>query len=270
MPGSEEGIEVAGRTLDEAVEKGLEQLNLRREQVEIEILSDGARTLLGFRPGQAKVRLTPKRVPRKPVEPARTAPAPRRQEPPAPAPVAVTPAATPRAADEDDEVAEATSEEEGVELTADDEADVSARLLHETVRRMGIRARVQVELPHDDEPLRLNITGKNLGMLIGRRGETLAALQFLTRMMASHQLHRWINLVVDVDDYRKKREESLQRLAVRMAETALETGRVQELEPMPPAERRIVHIALRDFDGVRTESKGEDEERRVTILPVRS
>ncbi len=265
MPGSEEGIEVAGRTLDEAVEKGLEQLNLRREQVDIEILSDGARTLLGFRPGQAKVRLTPKRVPKKPVEPP---PGPRKQEPVAPEVAA--PTGTPTAAYEEDEAAEATSDEEGVELTADDEADVAARLLHETVRRMGIRARVQVELPHDDEPLRLNITGRNLGMLIGRRGETLAALQFLTRMMASHQLHRWMNLVVDVDDYRKKREESLQRLAIRMAETALETGRVQELEPMPPAERRIIHIALRDFDGVRTESKGEDEDRRVTIIPARS
>jgi len=262
MPGSEEGIEVAGRTLDEAVEKGLEQLNLRRDQVDIQILADGARTLLGFRPGQARVRLSPKRAQRRPPEPRRAAPAPQQQAPPAEA--AETDVVAPAAA------AAPVEGEVAPPLTPEDEADVASRLLQEMVRRMGIRARVEVELPHDDEPLRLNITGKNLGMLIGRRGETLAALQFLTRMTASHQLHRWMNLVVDVDDYRKKREESLKRLAVRMAETAVETGRIQELEPLPPAERRIVHIALRDFDGVRTESKGEDEDRRVTIQPVSS
>lgn len=249
MAGSDEGVEVVGRTLDEAVQKGLEHLQLRRDQVDIEILSDGARTLLGFRPGQARVRLIPKR-----------APAPPRQRP--------VPAAEPTLEKEEQEPPEI--EEEPEKLTPAQEADVAARLLQEMVRRMGIRARVQVELPTEDRPLRLNITGKDLGILIGRRGETLSALQFLTRMMASHQLHKWINLVVDVDDYRKKREESLRRLAVRMAQTAVETGRVQELEPMPPAERRIVHIALRDFDGVRTESQGEDENRRVTIVPARS
>ncbi|NPV08977.1 MAG: protein jag [Anaerolineae bacterium] len=252
MVGSDEGVEVVGRTLDEAVQKGLEHLQLRRDQVDIQILSDGARTLLGFRPGQARVRVTPKR-----------APAPPRQHP--------RRAVEPTLASEAEKPPENEEEpEEPEELAPDQEADVAARLLQEMVRRMGIRARVQVELPTEDQPLRLNIVGRNLGILIGRRGETLSALQFLTRMMASHQLHKWINLIVDVDDYRKKREESLRRLAVRMAQMAVETGKVQELEPMPPAERRIVHIALRDFDGVRTESQGEDENRRVTIVPVRS
>jgi spoIIIJ-associated protein len=249
MVGSDEGVEVVGRTLDEAVEKGLEYLQLRRDQVDLEILSDGARTLLGFRPGQARVRITPKR-----------APAPQR----APEPAAI------EEAEEEEVVPTEVQAGEEEEYTPEQQADVAARLLQEMVRRMGIRARVQAELPSDDQPLRLNITGRNLGMLIGRRGETLAALQFLTRMMASHQLHRWVNLIVDVDDYRKKREETLQRLAVRMAQQALETGKVQELEPMPPAERRIVHLALRDFDGVKTESQGEDENRRVTIIPLRS
>jgi spoIIIJ-associated protein len=135
---------------------------------------------------------------------------------------------------------------------------------------MGVRAHVDVQPAEGEEPLRLNVSGKNLGMLIGRRGDTLAAIQFLTRLMVSHQLERWVNLVVDVDDYRRKREETLQRLAIRMAETATETGRVQELEPMPPAERRIVHLSLRDFDGVSTQSTGEGEARRVTIIPARA
>ncbi len=261
MVEGEEGIEVIGRTLDEAVQKGLEHLQLNRDQVEVEILSDGARTLLGFRPGQARVRLTPKRTrtPR-PAQPARE-----QQKAPA-APSETKPVPTPAPEPE------VEAEEEAQALTGDDITDVSSRILQELLRRMGMRgARVAVEQPAaGDEPLRLNVVGRDLGVLIGRRGETLSAIQFLTRMMASHQLERWVNLVVDVDGYRKKREEALSRLAVRLAEQAVETGRPQEMEPMPASERRIVHIALRDFDGVRTESSGEGDSRRVNVIPTKN
>jgi spoIIIJ-associated protein len=243
MAEGEEGVEVVGRTIDEAVQKGLEVLALRRDQVNVEIVSDGARTVLGFRAGSVRVRVVPKKQTAEPpvvIEEAEEA----EEE------VAPTAAPSPR--------------------DAGSEADASRAILDELLKRMGVRARVDVQPAEGEEPLRLNVSGKNLGMLIGRRGDTLAAIQFLTRLMVSHQLERWVNLVVDVDDYRRKREETLQRLALRMAEAAIETGRVQELEPMPPAERRIVHLSLRDFDGVSTQSTGDGEARRVTIIPARA
>ncbi|MHB0876920.1 MAG: RNA-binding cell elongation regulator Jag/EloR, partial [Anaerolineae bacterium] len=244
--------EVVGRTIDEAVQKGLEVLGLRRDQVNVEIVSDGARTVLGFRAGSVRVRVAQKKRPvEPPVAPAAPMPTVATEE----APVAIegAPAVEPSAPRD-----------------STGEAETARLILDELLKRMGVRARVDVQLADGDEPLRLNVSGKNLGMLIGRRGDTLAAIQFLTRLMVSHQLERWVNLVVDVDDYRRKREETLQRLALRMAEQATETGRVQELEPMPAAERRIVHLALRDFDGVSTQSAGEGEARRVTIIPARS
>jgi len=240
MVEGEEGVEVVGRTVDEAVQKGLDSLNLRREQVSVEIVSDGARTMLGFRAGQVRVRVAPKPQRTEPVTPA---------EPAGPA--------------------EPTFVGPGLEAGGD-EASVGRQLLSEMLSRMGVRAQVQVEAGSDDDPVRLNIQGNNLGMLIGRRGETLMAMQFLTRLMVSHRFQRWANVVVDVDDYRLKREETLKRLAARMAQEAVQTGRVQELEPMPPSERRIIHLTLRDFDGVSTQSTGEGEARRVTIVPARS
>jgi spoIIIJ-associated protein len=106
-------------------------------------------------------------------------------------------------------------------------------------------------------------------MLIGRRGETLAALQYITRLIASRELQRRANIVIDVEGYKTRREEMLRRLATRMAEQAVQLGRTVALEPMPPYERRIVHLALRDNPQVRTESTGEGEHRKVTIIPQR-
>jgi len=237
MRESEEGVEVIGRTIDEAVQKGLEVLELRRDEVNVEVVSDGARTLFGFRPGQVRVRLVPKHK----LEASADTATVQEQEMPSPD--------SPRSLDE--------------------EAEIARKVLAEMLRRMGIRARVEARTGDQEEPITLNIKGRRLGLLIGRRGETLAAIQFLTRLMASRQLDRRVNVMVDVDDYRRRREESLRRLAIRMAETAVETGRTQELEPMPAAERRIIHLALRDFDGVTTESVGEGDQRRVTLIPGR-
>jgi spoIIIJ-associated protein len=274
---SEEGVEVVGRTVDEAVQKGLDMLHLRRDQVSIEIVSDGARTLLGFRPGQVRVRMAPKSGLAKPhraeerrgtrnrvgSEVSPTVAAAGQEAPPEVVarraePGAVGTGPTPEAN------AKPATEAVG------DELDVARRLLADLLERMGLRASVEVHPGTGEEPARLNITGRNLAMLIGRRGETLAALQFLTRLMVSHKVGHWVSVAVDVDNYRLKREETLRRLAVRMGEQAIETGRVQELEPMPPAERRIIHLALRDFAGVSSQSIGEGESRRVTIIPARS
>jgi spoIIIJ-associated protein len=104
-------------------------------------------------------------------------------------------------------------------------------------------------------------------MLIGHKGETLAALQYVTRIIAAKRLGKAVNIVVDVENYKGRREEQLKRLAKRIAEQAVQQGRTLSLEPMPPNERRIIHIALRDRSDVSTESTGEGRARKVTVIP---
>jgi len=112
----------------------------------------------------------------------------------------------------------------------------------------------------------LNVTGENLGILIGRRGQTLSSLQYLVYLMLSHRMKVRVPLVVDVEDYRERRVEALRRLALHMAEQVSSTGQTVTLEPMPPSERRIIHLALQEYHGVTTESIGLGEGRKVTIL----
>ena len=156
----------------------------------------------------------------------------------------------------------------------DDPLSISQDILGNLLKLMGIRTQVEAtigELLEGDEgvepPIMLNITGSDLSLLIGRKGETLAALQMMTRLMVSQKMKRNVSIVVDVEHYKQHREESLRNLALRMAEQAQMKGRTVTLEPMPPHERRIVHIALREHDGVTTQSVGEGDARKVTIVP---
>ena len=111
----------------------------------------------------------------------------------------------------------------------------------------------------------LDVEGDDLGMLIGRRGSTLASLQYMTNLIVSRRFKQNAPFSVDVEGYRRRREESLRALAFRMAERVRSTGRPVTLEPMPPSERRIVHMALADDPEVATESVGEGEARKVSI-----
>jgi spoIIIJ-associated protein len=138
---------------------------------------------------------------------------------------------------------------------------------------MNIRASVETTLGYElaDEgqppPIVLNITGEDLGILIGRRGETLRALQYLVRLMVSHRLKHWTNLVVDVENYVSRRRRTLEGLAERVAEQVARTGRMQALEPMSAYDRRVIHVTLRKHPEVTTQSVGEGERRKVTIIP---
>ncbi len=113
----------------------------------------------------------------------------------------------------------------------------------------------------------LDVVGGNLTRLIGRRGETLAALQYITRLITSRELQRRSEVVVDIGGYKARRAQTLQALALRMADEALERGHTVTLEPMPPHERRIIHLALREREDVVTRSVGEGAARKVTIVP---
>ena len=113
----------------------------------------------------------------------------------------------------------------------------------------------------------MDVRGDDLSILIGRRSETLNAFQYIASLMVGKEVQQWVQLIVDVEGYRSRRENQLRRMARRMAEQAVKTGRRQALEPMSSNERRIVHIELRDYPGVTTESEGEDPYRKVCIFP---
>ena len=117
------------------------------------------------------------------------------------------------------------------------------------------------------QPVLIDIEGKDLSFLIGRKAETINALQFITGLIVGRELGRWIPVQIDVQQYRQRREEELRKLARIAAEQVISTGRKQILEPMPPNERRIVHLELRNNPLVKTESIGEKSRRKVTVLP---
>ncbi|HRX01817.1 MAG: Jag N-terminal domain-containing protein [Anaerolineae bacterium] len=272
---SSEGNEFRGRTPEEATETGLAILKLTEEQVEIEVLSKGSRGLLGFGAEDARVRITP--IGKKTSKPA-SPPPPEKTAAPPPRPTVKT---QPEATVQQPEAPKAPPKpEKPVEPKPSaapgdgaDPKDVAAELLQGLLDRMGVKASVQtteyrgVLDEGQDAPLVLNIEGEDLGILIGRRAETLSSIQYLTRLMVNHRLHRWVNVIVDVEGYRARREEQLARLANRMADRAVSTGKPVMLEAMPPNERRIVHITLRDNPLVTTESVGEGDHRKVTIIP---
>ena len=124
---------------------------------------------------------------------------------------------------------------------------------------------VTIRAIEGDEFITLDLVGKDLGLLIGRRGETLDALQYLTNLTVSRHFEDRNKFILDVEGYRAKREETLERLAKKLAERVKESGKNMSLEPMSPYERRIIHTVLQSDDHVRTFSEGEEPYRKVVI-----
>jgi spoIIIJ-associated protein len=151
-----------------------------------------------------------------------------------------------------------------VEIPSREDVEITVDVLQHVLRYMDIHATVQVR---SNNPLTLNIHGinENLGLLIGRRGETLAALQLLVSLIVSHRTKHRMRIIVDAENYRERREENLRSLALRVAQQVRNYRRSIALEAMPPHERRIVHLALSESTDISTESIGEGEERRVVI-----
>ena len=129
---------------------------------------------------------------------------------------------------------------------------------------MGVTGKIEV-LSHEI-PIALNIEGDDLGILIGRRGQTLASLEYIVRLIVAGQLKAWLPLTVDIAGYKKRRRDSLQKLALHLAEQVKSRHRAATLEPMPADERRIIHLTLADHPDVTTHSLGEGENRKVVIL----
>jgi len=162
------------------------------------------------------------------------------------------------------DVSVAQGELQEVETPSREDIDITADVLQHILQYMNIHAMVQVR---SNNPLTLNIQGinENLGLLIGRRGETLAALQLLVSLIVGHRTKHRMRIIIDAENYRERREENLRSLALRVAQQVRNYRRSIALEAMPPHERRIVHIALSDSNDISTESIGEGDARRVVI-----
>ena len=260
---SERTIEAVGENVEEAIANGLAELGVAPTDVIVEVLEEPSRGVLGLGARPARVRLKLFRTPA--ASPATSAPPPVVEE----APHGY------REDAEESEESELAALVEAKEVTGpmDEDAEVGKVVLTELLERMSIlRAQVTIrraEPSKTDEnvPWVLDITGGDHDRLIGRRGETLAALQYITRLITSREIQRQANIVVDVGGYKTRRARMLHKLALRMADEAIQRNRIVALEPMPPHERRIIHITLRDHEGVITRSVGEGEARKVTIVP---
>lgn len=261
-------VETTASDIETAIELGLQQLGVSRESVIVEIVEEPSRGLLGIGARQARVRLTTAALPR-PAAPPPEAPRPvvEKKAPSAPMPVV-----EPEREDEESDLILGDLKPAS-EADLDDDARVGKATLEELLTKMQISAGVTIyraQAAADEQaPWVLQISGRDLGVLIGRKGETLAALQYVTRLIASRELQRRADIVIDVEGYKSRREQMLRKLAKRMADQAIQLNRTVPLEPMPPHERRIIHLALRDHPQVSTQSVGEGEYRKVTIIPHR-
>lgn len=224
-------IEISARTVAEAIQLALAQLGKDRDEVAIEVLEAGSDE------EEALVRVT--------------------------------------AVDDDDE---AVSENVAAP-PAGGVDQIARRILEDLLERMDIHGYVTAvhstvpgQRGEPEETITLHVEGADeeaMGLLIGRRGETLRSVQFMVNLLVSRKVQKWPQVVVDVGNYRQRRQESLEGLARRMADRVRQSGRPLTLEPMGAYERRIVHLALRADPSVYTESSGEGEHRKVVIYPAK-
>jgi spoIIIJ-associated protein len=155
------------------------------------------------------------------------------------------------------------TEEAPPEAAEDEMIDIATDVLNNLLELMDVNGKV--DLLSAEIPVAFDITGDDLGILIGRRGQTLASLEYITKLIVTRRLQAWVPLSVDVAGYRRRRYESLQRLALYLAEQVKSGRRSISMEPMPANERRIVHLALADNPDVTTHSIGDGEERKVVV-----
>jgi len=216
-------LEVSAKTVEEAIQKALEKLNLGREEVEVTVVKEGKHGILGLGAEEAMVKVRPL-------------------------------------------------------VKATGKVDKAAKEVLETLlQRMGVEASVAAQTKpavegggEASDVVALEVSGDDLGILIGRRGQTLASLQHIVRLIVAHQAKARVPIVIDVEGYKQRRYEALRALAHRMAEQVKARGRPFTLEPMMAYERRIIHLALVDDPDVTTESVGEGETRKVVIMPRES
>ena len=204
------------RTVEEAIELALKELDVDRDEAEVEVLSRGKAGFLGIGAEMARVRVT--------------------------------------RLDQDRNA-----------------AAIATATVSRILQAAGVNVSRTLRAAHDPEvggPI-IDLSGEDSGLLIGRRGQTLQALQYLVNLIVRKEYGEDVRVMLDVENYRQRRESSLRDMAAKVASRVVQTSRSITLEPMPPADRRIVHTSLSDHPGVTTESTGEGENRKVMVMPKR-
>ncbi|HET6596097.1 MAG TPA: RNA-binding cell elongation regulator Jag/EloR [Anaerolineales bacterium] len=255
-------LEIIAPTVEEAIAQGLAELGLTADAVSVEVLDAGTKGFFGLGKTQVRVRLTVNPPPgtadidpgtkTTPVSPPEEQNVVRKTEP-SPIP------SSPLSRDEE------TQPEHDVLL--DRTESIVSKLLHLLTLQAQVSAHYGAAERDGRHNIHVDIRGNDLSILIGRRSETLSAFQYIASLIVGKETQQFVQLTVDVEGYRDRREKQLIQMAQRMAEQVAKSGRRQTLEPMPSAERRIIHIALRDHPDVKTESSGEEPYRKVMILP---
>lgn len=202
-----ESVYMIGKTVDEALSKALEQLNVTKDRVEVDIIEEGTKGLFNFIGSKsAKIKVTLKR----------------------------------------------------------DYIYKGKKFLIQVLNTMGIEA--EVDIKEENDTVYINLIGSNMGTIIGYRGETLDSLQYLVSLVINkeHNVH-YKKVILDTENYRHKREETLKKLAEKTAYKVRKKGKAYKLEPMNPYERRIIHSVLQECDDIQTYSEGEEPYRRIVI-----
>ncbi len=305
---SSDFIEVSGSSVEEAVAEALRQLGAAEEDVVIEVLSTARSGVLGLGARQARVRVRRREpeAARSTVQAPPPAPKPRRQAPSSGAPraekaegrsaaksgrraverteAAAAPApkapqsrpketlpapakAEPQRASEDSGQGDETGPEERRTLAVQEQAREAIGLLKRMLELMGESGEVTVG-PSDAESFEIDIKSDGSGLLIGRHGQTLDALEYLVNRLLARRVKEPLQVIVDAESYRERRRRQLQRMALAMGEQAKREHQTVKLEPMAPRDRRVIHLALKDDPLVNTRSSGEGFMRSVEIVPV--
>ncbi len=275
-------LEIIAPTVEEALLQGLSQLGLTADAVSVEVLDSGSKGLFGLGGRQVRVRLTvnppPGEVvpasPSKPAPPKRTESAPKAKDAKSAPKAEAKPEPKPRRVER--QPAQAESAKPAIEKKADNHEpdmvlDRTEEIVSSLIHHLGMKAQVSAHYDEsstdDRRTIQVDIRGDNLSALIGRHAETLTAFQHIASLMVGKQTQQWVQLIVDVEGYRERRDKQVRQLALRMVDQVIKTGRKATLEPMTASERRAIHIELRGHPAVTTESIGEEPHRKVVILP---
>jgi len=261
-------LEKSARTVDAAIEEALKELSLSRDDVSVEVLEMGKSGFLGIGAVPARV-LVSYETPDEPA-PAAERPAPARPEKPAQVKAEKPKTEKPVKAEKAPVKAEPAAKPATAPAVVDENPDYAAirSFLTGLLERMGVSAEMEIT-PRDNGGINVNLTGSAMGAIIGRRGETLDAIQHLTNYVVNKGTEKHLHISVDAEAYRSKREESLTHLAEKMAEKAIKYKRSMALEPMNSYERHVIHTALQNYEGVTTSSTGVEPNRRVVVSYVR-
>ena len=266
-------LEYIAANAEDAINKGLTELNVTRDEVDIEVLDNGSKGIFGIGARQARVRLTVKadslRASIQKTDESRIS-EPEETEIPVEEEDITAVVQLPDLSGENDEAVE--TEDSGNEVVNDDTVKIAANVVRDLMEKMRVKAEIVSKIGEaaddvDSRVIVIDIRGDDLSFLIGRHSEVLNSLQYITSLIVGREVGHWVPLIIDVQGYRERRERQLRQMAGRMADQVIKTGRRISLEPMSATERRIIHLALRDNSQITTESIGEEPNRKVVIYP---